>query len=432
MDKAILRNAFASIFEKIIRIVEQLALIPFFIAAWGIDYYGDFLTLTILPMTLALLDFGFGTASSNKFVFTYLRNDIRESSLIIKKAHRTIGLLCFLSIIFSLLLLPLLFRINFFGQLIIPEKAILLGLPLLVGARFIDFYGQFHEGFFRVLNETHKSIWFYSIYGTLKIGFTYILLKYGGTFLEYSLMIFFLALILNYIIYLGSKKGISVTMTQLKLKNSLDIQALRKGIGFMLIPMWQLILFQGSTYLVKIYLGSAMVVLFNTSRTLSRSLIQLYSILNSSIFTHLQLLIVNNLFVEAKKLLNKALIVSVSIAIIGSAILYKIGPYIYSYWTGKDLKLDNTFWFLTLLGIVFNSIWWTYGSYFRASNNPKYIGIIGVLLSLFSLILATILIKYFNLSITGMALGLLCFEISMSFFITKKVHMSLKPNKTQL
>ena len=71
LKKRLLKNGLASVFQKGVRVLEQLFLVPFFITAWGAAYYGEWLTLTIIPSVIAFSDLGFGTASANSFVLSY-------------------------------------------------------------------------------------------------------------------------------------------------------------------------------------------------------------------------------------------------------------------------------------------------------------------------------------------------------------------------
>jgi len=48
LKKNLLKNGLASAVQKIIKIAEQLLLVPFFISAWGAAYYGEWLTLPLL------------------------------------------------------------------------------------------------------------------------------------------------------------------------------------------------------------------------------------------------------------------------------------------------------------------------------------------------------------------------------------------------
>ena len=80
LKKNILNNGIASFLEKGVRVLEQLFLVPFFITAWGAAYYGEWLTLTIIPSVLVFSDLGFGTAAANSFVISYSAGNKQQAA----------------------------------------------------------------------------------------------------------------------------------------------------------------------------------------------------------------------------------------------------------------------------------------------------------------------------------------------------------------
>ena len=70
LKRNLLENSFASFFQKGVIVLDKLFLVPFFIQYWGVEYYGEWLTLTIVPSFLAFSQLGFGNAASNIVVKT--------------------------------------------------------------------------------------------------------------------------------------------------------------------------------------------------------------------------------------------------------------------------------------------------------------------------------------------------------------------------
>ena len=75
LKKNLIKNGIASALQKGVKVAEQLLLVPFFINAWGAAYYGEWLTLTIIPTMLGFSDLGFGSAACNSFVLKYAAGD---------------------------------------------------------------------------------------------------------------------------------------------------------------------------------------------------------------------------------------------------------------------------------------------------------------------------------------------------------------------
>ena len=88
-----MKNGVASLINKVIKIAEQLLLVPFFISAWGTAFYGEFLTLTIIPTVIGLSDLGFGTAASNSFILKYAADEKQEAANISKSGFLTLHII---------------------------------------------------------------------------------------------------------------------------------------------------------------------------------------------------------------------------------------------------------------------------------------------------------------------------------------------------
>lgn len=82
--KRVFATGAASLISKIIRVLDQLLLVPFFLTQWGAEYYGEWLTLTIIPSILAFSDLGIGSAVSNSFVLMYAVGDKQKAADIVK------------------------------------------------------------------------------------------------------------------------------------------------------------------------------------------------------------------------------------------------------------------------------------------------------------------------------------------------------------
>jgi O-antigen/teichoic acid export membrane protein len=105
LKKNILNNGFATTLSKGIRVLEQLFLVPFFIAAWGPEYYGEWLTLTIIPSVLAFSDLGFGSAAANTVVLRYASGDKKGAANMAKSGFWIITTIVIIGISLSILTL---------------------------------------------------------------------------------------------------------------------------------------------------------------------------------------------------------------------------------------------------------------------------------------------------------------------------------------
>ena len=80
LAKGIIGNGLAQITMKVIHALDQLLLIPFFLTAWGATYYGEWVTLSIIPSVLGFSDLGIGSAASNSFVLAYVSGKKQQAA----------------------------------------------------------------------------------------------------------------------------------------------------------------------------------------------------------------------------------------------------------------------------------------------------------------------------------------------------------------
>ncbi len=56
------------VFSRIVRTGEQFILVPIFLSAWGVDTYGEWLTLTAMTAFLSFTNFGLGQAAASEII----------------------------------------------------------------------------------------------------------------------------------------------------------------------------------------------------------------------------------------------------------------------------------------------------------------------------------------------------------------------------
>ena len=127
--KGILSNGLANIAQKIIRILDQLLLVPFFLTAWGATYYGEWLTLSIVPSILAFSDLGFGSAVSNGFVLAYASGDKQKAANLYRSGFWIITASVLLGTVLTAIVVLLGDQAGWFQNVMLLKKISLKKLP---------------------------------------------------------------------------------------------------------------------------------------------------------------------------------------------------------------------------------------------------------------------------------------------------------------
>lgn len=426
-EKRILKNGLAAIIQKAIKICEQLLLIPFFIKYWGAGYYGEWLTLTVVPSFLALSDFGFGSSAANTFLLKYASGDERGAADTAKTGVFVLNFLAFGALLLSIIILLILNVLGSFDKLLIaPSEAIWATFFLLV-TRVINFYQQIFEAHYRAARRASLSINFQSGLSALNILAGFLIIINGGKALDYALGLFILTLIMNpiYIIVgeriLGLNKRYKGKVDKAEIK-----EIVQKGFGYFLAPIWQAVYYQGSTFVVRIVLGATAVTIFNTVRTVIRSAGQTFSILIMAAYPDFQFELASGNLQKAKNIFLGILGTNILISVLFSVFLYLFGNQLYILWTHNALNVPSGMWVLFISGIVFYACWYTFSFVFEALNKPYVYTVASLICALMAILLSWALCKY--VGIEGAAIGNLSFDIVMCIYLVPKGATTLKMN----
>jgi O-antigen/teichoic acid export membrane protein len=417
--KSLLKNGVATLILKGLKIAQQLLLVPFFITAWGAAYYGEWLTLTIIPTVLGLSDLGFGSAAANAFILRYASNDRQGAANMIKSGFRTIHIVVFSGIIFSLLLLFILSYFEVFDKILIDKRDAIIAISFLMVARFLAFYQQLFDAFFKAARKASLSINLLGVYSGLNLIGGILVLYLKGNIVSFAFVNFSTAILFVIFYALIAKRILpSIKDYQGKVYNT-DIRLIMtKGFGYLLSPIWQAIFFQGTTFVVRIVLGPVAVTIFNTVRTATRAINQANTIVINSVMPEMQYEIGAKNLTKARKIFRFSFFSTVLISVIGMILLYFFGIQFYEIWTKNEISPPVVMWNVFIIGILFNAIWWLSGDILLFSNKPFVFTSAAVIIALFSVFISYVLSIYFGL--TGAALGGLFLDTALVIYILPK------------
>ncbi|MBD0850773.1 lipopolysaccharide biosynthesis protein [Maribacter arenosus] len=416
LKKRLLSNGLASVFQKGVRVLEQLLLVPFFITSWGAAYYGEWLTLTIIPSVIAFSDLGFGTAAANSFVLRYAAGESQKAANINKTGMYIITIMVLVAMIISLLTIFILDYFHVFDKSLINSNEAILAVSILILACLLNFYNQLIESYYRAAQKAALAINLLTVKAALNLGAGLLVLLLGFGVVAFALSQLLVSLIFNLFYWVKGKQVLSLFDDYKGKRDKVILKEItKKGLGYLMFPAWQAIYFQGTTFVVRIVLGPEAVAIFNTVRTLSRSVNQLLNIVSSSIFPELQFEIGQGNEEKAQKIYRFSIVFSFLIAFVGVVFLAFFGLWFYKLWTQNELVVPPLMWYIFVVGLLFHAFWWSSEPVFRAKNEPYKFAMSGVFSALVSVGLTYIFSKY--LGITGAALGALGLDVLMALII---------------
>jgi len=412
----LLKNGIASGIQKGVRVLEQLLLVPFFITAWGAAYYGEWLTLTIIPSMLAFSDLGFGSAAANSLVLRYASGDKQGAANIAKSGLFIITIMVVCSIVISFILIFVLDHYKVFEKLLIDRQDAIWAICILMFARILNFYQLLFEAFYRAARRASMSINLLSVQSGFNILLGLIVLLAGGGVIAFALSNLLIAIVFNPVYALKARRVLALNKTHKGNIKKTEIRSItKKGFGYLMSPVWQAVFFQGTTFVVRIVLGPQAVAVFNTVRTVTRVINQTISMIVGTILPEMQFEIGAGHMAKARKIFRITLVLVLVVALAGSIFLYFGGSWFYGLWTRNVLSPPIMMWNVFIIGIIFNAVWWTTSSVFTAMNKPYDYALAGVISATLAVVCSYYLAISFGL--TGAAFGSLIMDILLFIYI---------------
>jgi O-antigen/teichoic acid export membrane protein len=197
LKKNLIKNGFASVLQKVIGSLQQLFLVPFFISAWGVEYYGEWLTLTIIPSVLMFANMGFGTAAGNIIVLRYAAGKKQDAADMAKSGFFIITVIVFVAILISIITILILNFFEVFDKSIIEPNDAILAIILMMIARLLNFFYQFYESYFRAAQRAALSMQIMNVYLSINLIGGVLVLTLGGNIVAFATFTLISTLIFN-------------------------------------------------------------------------------------------------------------------------------------------------------------------------------------------------------------------------------------------
>lgn len=413
--KGIIGNGLAQITLKVIRVMEQLLLVPFFLLAWGDAYYGEWVTLSIIPTILTFTNFGFGSAVSNSFVLAYTGGDKQKAADINKNGILVVGGSVVIGGLITAIILFGGSYFHIFENSIIPINEAILAIALLMTGRLISFYHLLIEGYYRGARKAVLSGFLYAGCSAVNLKVGLCVLYWEGGIVEYAYSQFFVTVAFTIVYFVIGRRLVDLKGYQGRYILSEIKRITSKGMGYMMDPVWQCIYFQGTTLVVRLTLGPEAVAAFNTIRTACRSTSQIFSMVNGSIFPELQYEYGQGNMKTVHRLFRMSVLSSILIGTIGVVFLSLFGMEIYNWWTQNQLSVSSEVWNTFVVSMLFNAVWWTAMVAYPVTNKPYHFAVASITTACLSVIISYILSIY--LGLWGAVMGVTLFELIMMLYV---------------
>jgi O-antigen/teichoic acid export membrane protein/GT2 family glycosyltransferase len=386
--RRVTKGVLANMLGQAINGVGQVVLIPIFLACWGKNLYGEWLTLSAAVTYLAMLDFGMQMFVVNRLNQCYVRGDYEEHARSLHSA-----LLLSLTVAGAVLLLAtpvfLLIPLETWFHFTHTTHSRVVVIELLLCAQVIGALPcGLISGCYRSMREYPREQMVFNVRTTLSLALTALVVTLGGGLATVA----------------GTQLGVLLVATawvwrDLRVRHpevrlglaGADLKLARSFLGpsslFFLIQVATMLAVQGSVVMIGALFGAASVAVFVPLRTLANAIRQLSAGLQAALWPEVTALETANQYqtLRSVHLIFSKLVVVVSVC--SAIFLHLAGPTIIASWTHHNIfdpKLFDAF--LGLL--VCQSPWMTGALVLAASNNHRRFAVL-----------------YLISSITGLSLG---------------------------
>ena len=409
----------ANVFGQIVTIIIQLVPVPIMIHYWGMDLYGEWLLISMLPSYLALSNIGLGVVAGNDMTMRVAKGDCLGALLVFQSVWLlVIGISLIIAMIVLIIIWQFPLEIWFNFTKIQKNDFIFIVLFLLLYSLanqqtnlIMETYRcdkQYHRGILNVnlvrLIENGGAAWIVIVGGSpCDIAITLFSIRAIGTLLMgmdlYHTIIWF-----------------HWKLTQARL--SIAKQFIRPALSYLAIPLSNALWIQGMTILVGIMLGPAQAVVFNTMRILTRLTLHLLSVLKQPMWPELSMAFGTKNVKLARNILKKVVQVGFILTLISTITLIFVGPWFYHLLTNGKIT-----WNWGMFGLLQST---TLLSVLLATNSHQQLAVWRFIASIVALILAAVGMLIWSLY--GVFLGLLVFEIIMIIVVLHYSYQKINEN----
>ena len=397
------RNILANLFAVGVQLLNQIVLVPFYILFWGNELYSDWIVLSALTSIFSMSDVGLNNVIQNRFAVKFTEGDYNHCKSLLTNNYIIVILSLIFFLVLSVLLLSIwditeVMSLNTLNRSVANSCFIILLIKVFVGM-----LSTIEDAVYRASHKAYIATYQSKIalLATFLITLCCILAKLPITWL--CILTTIPQLVLIPIKYVDTQKYFQYKFSIKSIDYKLLIHLIAPSLTFMSFPLGNTIVLQGFTLVVNRYFGADIVVLFNTTRTLCNFIKVLLATIHTAVWPEYSIAYGKKDFALMRYLHRKVLKITVSLSLVIGTIIIIMGPLIFIIWTKNTIAFDYSLMTTYVLILIFESMWTSSSVTLMATNNHSKLGIIYILSSTLSLLLAVAIGHY---------IGHLCWVVS--------------------
>lgn len=404
------------VFSRFIRTGEQFILVPIYLTAWGVDIYGEWLTLTAITAFLSFTNLGLGQAAASEIVMAIGAGD-RE------RAQRAFSSCVFMLAVIGLVVIVVLAVISLHIDLSALVGFTKLGrrevvvITLCTGVTVILSF--FCAPLSAILSATIGAGQANLLPSSIKIGevtFIAVVLLRGGD-PEVAALIFLLSAIMMVIGYLVIIHRLAPWLAVLSLKPDQEIllRLLKPSLGYLaLFVSVNIVGIQLPRIILFSVLGSSAVTIFSVTTTYARTIRVLSGIIPFAMQVEVGHAYGTGHLSRFVDLINKMCRISVWSAIPVAGGLFLCSSFLIPFWTNGRVSVDLILLVFLIVESVVGSLADPIIIALTVVNRVGMIAWVHILSLLLGVAVSSIFISHFGP--VAMAIGLIVPDVTVILF----------------
>jgi O-antigen/teichoic acid export membrane protein len=406
----------AQAFGQLVNLIVQIVTVPLFLHFWGKELYGEWLLLSTIPSYFTLADLGFASAAGTEMTMHVARGDKAGALRVFQSAWVLVtGLSLGITAVALLLIvfLPISHWLHL-QQLSASDSRLLLTVLVL------EVFFALQNGLIGIGYRCDGNYAVGSMIGSVKRlceSLTLALaLAFHGSPFAVSVCYLAIEVLGNAVVAWDVRRRSPWLAYGIRHADRKTIRALAlPAISFMAFPLGNALSLQAMVTVIGITLGPAAVVLFSTSRTLTRFVAQILGVITNTVWVELSAAFGTSNLALACALHRRACQAALWAAVPLCLLLLIVGPAVFGRWTQGRVAFDLVLFGLLLAVITANSLWSASYIVSVAANRHQRVALIYVAATCASLLLSVGLTKVAG--IYGAAMALLVIDIAMIAFV---------------
>lgn len=416
--RRILHGIGANGFGQAVTLLIQLASVPILIHAWGIQLYGEWITLSAIPAYLVLSDIGLSLVAGNSLALIADKGDIRQMQTIYQSTWVMVSTLSIGVLITVMAVVWFTEPGRLLGLTQISDETLNITLLLLFSHVAVSMQTGIMKLPFRALKRNPLSVVVVNMIRLLEWLAATVVVLSGGGVVEFALTFLLVRVVGNISLWLMLKRiGTSLQIGIRHASPHTIKKLLRPSLASMCFPLGLSFTMQGFILLVGSMVGSVGVAVFSIYRTFTRVPIQLATATNQAIWPELSYAFGANDIAKAKRLVGKMLQFGAALSALSAVAVYFLGEAVIDLWVAKAIEHNSLLLIgLTLVALV-HVLWQPFWVALMATNKHARFAVYFLAISALSLLLGWACLFVFGLTGVGYAALLTeCLMFGVAYF----------------